>query len=294
VPHFFSNKKLIILLVSIIFLVALIGFSMREREQLTMPEQILMDVIGWTQTVFYKPANKIAGFFENFSELKSVYEENKILKARLNEYAELSVTVKDLREENQNLRDTIDKADSLREYIIRHAMVVARSPEKWYQNLYIDKGELAGVKKDMAVISPQGFIGKIESTSKFYSTVELISNADPTNRISAVIKSKEEDVFGLIEGYDPQSKVLLFKIMSVNTDIKVLEGDKVVTSGMGGVFPAGLIIGEVEKVVPDEVDLTKIAYVKPAANLYEISDVMVVERKELTIDPENTEGEGIE
>lgn len=294
VPQFFSNKKLIILLVSIIVLVALIGFSMRDREKLTMPEQFVMDVVGWTQSVFYKPANKIAGFFENVSELKEVYEENKILKARLNEYADLAVSVKDLEKENESLRATIDKAESLRKFTIRHATVIARTPDSWYQEVYIDKGELAGVKEDMAVISPQGFIGKIDKVSKFHSTVELISDSDPTNRISAVIKAKDQDVFGLIEGYDAKNKVLLFKIMSMDTDQKIEKKDKVVTSGMGGVFPPGLIIGEVVDVVPDEVDLTKIAYIKPAANLYDISDVMVVERKAPTINTETEESGGTE
>jgi rod shape-determining protein MreC len=294
VPQFFSNKKLIILLVSIIFLVALIGFSMRDREKLTMPEQFVMDVVGWTQTVFYKPANTIAGFFENVSDLKEVYEENKILKARLDEYADLAVAVKDLKEENESLRATLDKTESMRDFTIRHATVIARTPEAWYQEIYINKGELAGIRKDMAVISPQGFIGKIDKVSKFHSTVELISDGDPNNRISAIIKTKDQDIFGTIEGYDSNSKVLLFKIMSENKDLKIEKNDTVVTSGMGGVFPPGLIIGEVIEVVPDEVDLTKIAYIKPAANLYEISDVMVLERTAQTIDPESEKSEGTE
>ena len=76
-PQFFLNKKLIILLISIIFLVSLIGFSLRERDELSWPEQFMKDSAGFVQTIFHKPASAIAGFFENLSDLRNTYEENK-------------------------------------------------------------------------------------------------------------------------------------------------------------------------------------------------------------------------
>ena len=68
-PQFFLNKRLIILLVSMIILVALIGFSLKEREELTWPEQFIKDTTGWAQTLVSRPANYIAGFFENVKDL---------------------------------------------------------------------------------------------------------------------------------------------------------------------------------------------------------------------------------
>jgi rod shape-determining protein MreC len=290
VPHFFSNKRLIILLVSLIFLVALIGFSMRDRENISVPEQFVMDVVGWTQSIFYKPANYVAGFFENISELKNLYEENKLLKSRLDEYAELSVSVRQLEKENESLRKVIEKEDSLRGYRIRHATGIARSPDRWYKDIYIDKGKQSGIKENMAVITADGFIGKINKVSPFHSTVELLSDSDPMNRVSAVVEG-DDSVFGIIGGYDAEKKALLFK--DISNDVKVEEGEMVITSGMGGVFPEGLIIGEITAVVPDEFAYTQTAYVEPAADLYDISDVMVLERELNTInDIELSDEEG--
>ena len=79
-PHFFLNKRLILLLVSIIILVALIGFSLKDRQSLTWSEQFVKDSVGWVQSIFHQPAQYVAGFFENVQDIKNTYEENKILK----------------------------------------------------------------------------------------------------------------------------------------------------------------------------------------------------------------------
>jgi rod shape-determining protein MreC len=76
-PQFF-NKKLLLLLVSIIVLVALIGFSLREREELTWPEQFLKDTTGWVGNVFNKPVSGITGFVGGLKDLQHTYDETKI------------------------------------------------------------------------------------------------------------------------------------------------------------------------------------------------------------------------
>ena len=98
-PQFFLNKRLIVLLVSIILLVALIGISLKERNSLTWPEQFVKDTVGVVERVFQKPAKYVAGFFENVEDVKRTYEENKELKAKLDNYAGLSGKVKQLEDD---------------------------------------------------------------------------------------------------------------------------------------------------------------------------------------------------
>jgi rod shape-determining protein MreC len=275
-PQFFSNKKLIVLLVSIILLVALIGFSMREREQLSLPEQFIMDSVGWMQSLFYHPAQLVAGFFENIEEIKYVYEENKLLKSRLEDFVKLSVETNQLRSENKRLMELIGKETSMRDYVIRHATVIARTPEGWHDFFTINKGAQDGVAAKMAVITSKGLIGKIKEVSPFSSTVQLLTDVDRTNRISAIVDG-DESAFGLIEDYDVENKKLLFK--KIPSDIQVEVGATVVTSGLGGVFPRGLVIGTIIAVESDEYGATQMAIVEPAANFYNIEHVMVIERE---------------
>ncbi|KAF6510199.1 Rod shape-determining protein MreC [Geobacillus stearothermophilus] len=274
-PQLFGNKRLIFLLVSIVILVMLIGFSLRSREELTWPEQFVKDTVGFVQLLFGKPAQQVAGFFENVSDLRRTYKENELLKARLEEYAALETEVEALRQENERLRALLDKKESLRDFVSIQATVIGRNPDRWRETIIINKGEQHGVKKDMAVITPAGLVGKVQHASQFTSTVQLLSALDQNNRISAYVQGNE-NVFGLIEGYDSKRRELI--LGEIPIDAKVKEKQKVLTSGLGGVFPKGLPIGEVTEVKPDQYGLTQVIYVKPFANLYDVDDVMIVKR----------------
>jgi len=275
-PKFFLNKRLIILLVSLMVLVALIGFSLKDRSELTWMEKFVKDTVVFMQSIVHKPAQLVAGFFENVNDLRHTYEENKRLKAHLEQYVLLQSEVESLKKENERLRELLDKKESLRDFVAIQATVVGRNPDRWEETLIVNKGSQHGVEKNMAVITPQGLIGKVRSVSPFSATVQLLSAKDRQNRISAFIQG-DENVFGLIEGYDEEREALLLK--RIPYDAKVEKGQRVFTSGLGGIFPKGLFIGEIEEVVADEYGLTQIAYIKPAANFYDIDDVIIVKRK---------------
>lgn len=275
-PQFFKNKRLIILLVSIIILVALIGFSLSDREKLTMPEQVMKDTTGFIQHAFSKPANYVAGIFHNLHDLQNTYAENKELKARLDDITRLEIEVQELSAENKKLSEIVDKKEDYRKFEPLQATVIARTPDQWQEQLTIDKGSIHGVEKNMAVISAQGLIGKVKHSQQFTSTIQLLSTTDPKSRISAAVLGSAEEVYGTIEGYDDKKKMLILK--SVRSEDKMEEGQDVITSGLGGVFPKGLPIGKVTEVFPDQYGLTQAAYVKPFADFYSMSHVMVVKR----------------
>lgn len=277
-PPIFSNKRLIVLLASIIILVALIGYSMKEREQELWPEQFFKDTIGWFQEIFYRPAQYVAGFFENIENLRMVYQQNQILKARLDEYAELAEEVKALRERNEELQAILKKTKEadLSDYTIYHAAVIARSPDRWNEQITVNKGKQDGIRRHMAVITADGLIGKVDTVAPFSATIQLISDPNRKNLISAVIRKNQKEIYGMIEGFDPETKSLL--LTGILPEAPVKKGDRVVTSGLGGVYPAGLIIGKVKRVKPDQYGLTKTAFVEPAANLNHFYHVMVVDR----------------
>lgn len=273
-PPFFRNKRLIIILVSIIVLLALIGSSIRKRDHLTLPEQILKDTVGWVQNVFHTPAQFVSDFFGNIHEIKQTYHENEVLKARLSEYKDLLYQVQALKKENGELRKLLDKSDNMNGYKPIQATVIARSPERWSKQLTINKGMQHGVRANMAVITSDGMIGKVQSASQFTSSILLLSGFDRMNQVSVVVPG-DKNIFGLIEGYNEDKKDL---VLNIPFDADIQKGQMVVSSGMGGVFPKGLMIGIIEKVEMDRFSLTQTAYVHPSADLYEINNVMVVDR----------------
>ena len=129
-PQFFLNKKLIFLLISIIILVALIGFSMREKENVSWPEQFVRDSVGFVQQIFHTPTQYVVGFLEDIKDLQNTYEENEKLKARLDEYLNLQTEVERLKDENEELRENLDVQDDYSKYSPIQATVIGRNPDR--------------------------------------------------------------------------------------------------------------------------------------------------------------------
>ncbi|CAM3110348.1 rod shape-determining protein MreC [Filibacter tadaridae] len=280
-PRFFSNKRLILLLVGIIVLVAMISFSLRDRQHASLPEQIVKDVVGFGQSFFSKPAHYITGVIENIDGILNTYDENKTLKSRLSEYASGQAELADVRSENERLREIIGKEDNLRDYEPVHATVISRNPDQWEEKIIVDKGEVHGVGKNMAVITANGLVGKVILVNKFTSTIELLSTENRNFRVASVIPGKKS-AFGLIEGYDPARGELIMKRIDSNFDVEV--GQKVISSGLGGIFPQGLLIGEVTEISTDDYGLTKLAYIRPAANFAMLDHVIIAKRTSVIVD----------
>ncbi|UFT97921.1 rod shape-determining protein MreC [Radiobacillus kanasensis] len=289
---FFRRKRLFIILIGFIILVGLIGFSFRDRDKVSTVEEFLHDSVGWLQGIVHRPVEFTTGLFENIDEIKTAYKENQLLKERLAQYKNLIHENQELKQENEELLSTLDKTNSLRDFAAIQASVLARSPEKWFEQVTINKGKQDGVKANMAVITGEGMVGKIQTSSEFTSTVQLLSGFDLSNRISVTVKreGQKNGVPGLIEGFNKEKNALLLKEIEYNSDLK--KGDAVLSSGLGGMFPKGLPIGTIEEVAPDKYGLTQIAYVTPAADLKDLDHVIVVDRlMEETDTDEAVEGE---
>lgn len=280
-PRFFANKKLILLLVGMIFLVALISFSLRDRYNATFPERIIKDTVGVVQSFVMKPTNYIVGIFSNIDALLNTYEENKRLKARLEDFAVLQSELVDVTSENDKLRALLEKKESLKAYDALQATVIARNPDQWEEKLILDKGSVHGVKQNMAVLTASGLVGKIIQVTPYTSEVELLYTNNPNYRVAAMVQG-EIEVYGLIEGYDEKRNELIMKRIDSSFDVK--KGEKVVSSGLGGIFPKGVLIGEITEVSTDDFGLTKMAYVKPSADFSLIENVVIAKRTSTVID----------
>ncbi|AVK84131.1 rod shape-determining protein MreC [Lysinibacillus sp. B2A1] len=280
-PHFFFNKKLILLLVGMVFLVALISFSLRDRTNATLPEQIIKDTVGVAQSIVAKPANYITGIFNKIDSLLNTYEENKRLKARLEDFAVVQAEAADLKLDNKKLQELIDKSESLKDFNPIHATVIARNPDQWEEKIILNKGSSHGVEKNMAVMTAKGLVGKIILVTPFTSEVELLYTNNPNYRVSAMVLGDKE-AYGLIEGFDKERNELIMK--RIDSSLTVKEGQQVVSSGLGGIFPKGVPIGEITEVSTDDFGLTKMVYVKPSADFSILDHVVIAKRTSTVID----------
>ena len=277
-----KRKKLelryIILIVTVIFifLVAILSYSLKTNKQLSTFESIVKDVVVEIQKITYMPVKNFNTVISDYKSLKKVLEENKILKSNVDKIESLEAENNELKQEINDMKNELNIEHVLSDYDYLNATVVSRNASTWYNNLTIDKGSHNGIKEGMVVINSTGVIGKTTNVSTFSSDVKLITTTDTNNKISVTIQSNGKKLTGLINGYDYKTKNLEIEGIS-NTDT-VSVGDQVYTSGLGGVFPSGILIGKVKSITTDVYDLSKIINVEPSANFEDINYVTVLKR----------------
>ena len=172
----------------------------------------------------------------------------------------------ELERDNQMLRDLLGFVQRFPNKLIS-CEVIGRDSTGWWQTARLDKGTLAGVAEARAVITPEGLIGRTESVSDRTADVLLLS--DPACKVS--VRLSRTGVFGVAEGLGAkpgEQPVCRMDYILQTADVQ--EGDEVVTSGLGGLFPKGLLVGRVAKVEMHEAELYQTAWIDSAANLGEL------------------------
>jgi len=278
---FMGNKRLLFLMLALILFFILMGMTLGGRAGFTWPEKFVKDTVAWTQSLFYKPAGYVAGFFEDIGKLRVIYEENKRLKMTLTQYARDTQRLNDLEAQNKRLKEALDFTEHQKqanEYRYRIAEVVAANTvDPYTSTLMINLGEEDGIKKDMAVMTIDGLIGRINSVTPFTSNVQLLTDirdSDTNSKaIVATALGREADSFGVIESYEKG----LLVMTRVDQNDKMAVGDTIITSSYGQVFPGGIPIGKVVSREMGDFGITHKVMIEPFASFAKLREVFVVE-----------------
>ena len=183
----------------------------------------------------------------------------------------------ELRKEIEELKQLNDLSSTLTDFEKVSATVIERNRMYWFNTITINKGRKSGIKEDMAVVSKSGLIGRIYKVSSTTSEIKLITTSDVNHKISVRIESDAETIYGIMSGYNEKDNAL--QVTSVNKDMDDLENSLVYTSGMGGIFPSGILIGKVKGIKKDKYDVSKVIEVEPTTNFNDVRFVNVLIRK---------------
>lgn len=185
---------------------------------------------------------------------------------------------KELEAEIQELKEALELNKTLTEYDPVNATVLSRNRSYWFNTMTIDKGTSSGIKENMAVITKNGFIGKITKAYANSSEIKLITSDDLNFKVSVSIRSNGNDYYAIMNGYDAEKGYI--QVSGIDKTTMINKGDIVLTSGLGELFPAGIYVGEVEEISNDKYNLTKTLYIKTKQNFNNIHYVTVLKVKE--------------
>lgn len=267
----FGKKSIIVVLVLFI-IIAVVGWAWRQRDSLpfiTKPLQIvaapfeygassIMDTLSSTFHI-------VDISLKNRIEWESLEKENAELKERSVDYDEILA-------ENKRYRELLDFKAAHRQFNVRAGSVISRDYGTWSNTMVIDIGSEDGIEENMAVVTPAGVVGFISDVYPHSSRVQLLT--DPRTSIGAIVQRPESRVSSVVRGNgnvptEPQ-------FVNIAKDADILEGDTLVTSGFGSIYPKGLYIGTIVSIHQDDNDFVKYAVIRPGVDFSKLEEVFVI------------------
>ena len=200
------------------------------------------------------------------AELEKLRTENEQLRIEVQQTRELA-------RENGALRDAVSWQKKL-PWKTRVAQVVTRDPENWWRSLQINLGSRDGLVKDLPVITPSGLVGRVQEVGPHYSRVVLLG--DPQCPVAAVVDNTARDTGMISPGEATVLDESIVEMTYITRPSQAIPGQKVFTSGLGGIFPKGIPIGHITDTNSVGYGLYLEARVKLTANLQELEEVFVL------------------
>lgn len=256
----------ILLLVGIVLIVGLLMLASMLGDRFGTPHQLTLDFIGPLQSAVTRTISGVSSLKNDYVALWSVRAENKRLQTLVDKYL---VELGEYREGYStylHLEELLAFKEKL-SFEPLAARVVGKEPAYWYQTIVVDRGRKDDVLEGMVALSPHGVVGQVIHTGEHYSKI-LLANA-PSSAIDAMIQKNRTR--GILKGAGEKGYVLHYVLK--NADVKV--GDRIVTAGIGGVFPAGIPLGEVSRIHKKRRGMFQEIEVKPHVDFQKLEFVFI-------------------
>ena len=271
----FTNRIFILVLI-VVLLLALVAVSYGEKKGVNIVSNIVSVPAAPLQRAVTFMAEKINGFFGYFEDVKATKEENEQLKQKISELEKENRDIDRLTRENEELKDALNFKNQYEEYDFMGASIIAKDAGNWFDIFTVNLGSRDGIMTDSPVITAYGLVGKVSRTDLLSSRVVSIIDIDST--VSARL-SKSRDLIVVRGDMELRSKGQC-RADYIPPDADVLPGDTIETSGIGGIYPKGIPVGKVVKVIKSEGQYDSSAIIEPFVDFQRLEEVIVLKKKQ--------------
>lgn len=267
-----NNKKngiigVIITIIILVFLVVVSNIKIEKWSEVTRP---FTSIANGIQSGIVYLKNKVSGNDSFFIDLENLKKENEDLK---NENKELQQKLREfeiLKAENATLKEYVNLTDKYSEYKTLPAYVIQSDITNYGKIIVINAGKKDGIAVNMPVISEKGLVGYIISVTDDTAKVQTI--IDTSSTVSCAIGTTRDSI--VTRGIIGSNNEL--KASFIPTDATVLEGDNIETSGIGGIYPKGIHIGTIKKVVQTKNITDRYAIIETAVDFSKLETVLII------------------
>ncbi len=263
------NRQITIAAV-VVFLLVVVGlFALTPRNTQRVQSKFL-GVISPFLSTGSSLQQRFTAFQKGLETLDELEQKTSYLTVQNKELKAVNQTLRGLEEENNRLRRALEYRERS-VFNLKPARVVARDAGTWWNTVKINRGFEDGIAPDMPVLTDEGLVGKTTTVAAHMSTVLLVS--DENCKVAAKIEGTQEQ--GIVHGERISNSTtprVAMSFLTKNADLKASQ--KVYSSGLGGVYPPGVLVGSVKEYTTRELD--GYATIIPAVDLTSLEDVFVV------------------
>ncbi len=265
--NIYADKPLLITLILIIILVSLLFINIGNSN-----ESIIGSWIAPVQQKMYSFAGNFSLAVRSIFKPNALSEENISLREQVAELKTELYEMEELKQENERLRESLNVKDSIGDYEYVTAKVIGKAPGGWFTEFTVNVGTADGIEEGMVVLTQDGLVGRITSVYSKYSKV--MSIIEVSSGVPAMIERSRDYcvVSGRASEIGDEGTVMDISYTSASADI--VPGDTVITSGHGGLYPKGLLIGTVMDMVSDSDEI----YVASLVDFVHLEEVTIIKK----------------
>ena len=271
--EFFKSFRFKVILCIAAFFLGVGLYSVSLDGEATLGSQIIGSVLSPIKKVSNAISDKVSLVIDLFIDSEVYVEENRQLRQQVAELNNRLIDYEELRTEVEDLRKFVGiKEENEDMKVSRPGNIISRSANDPYGSFVIDRGKKDGIKLYDPVVTSEGLVGVIVEISRTYSTVRTILSPD----LSVGALCVESRDTGVIEGNLSLAGDGKCKMIYIDKNNKIKNGDLMITSGRSGQFPRGYVIGNVTEVGIEPNGLTAYAVIQPSVDISKINSVMVI------------------
>jgi rod shape-determining protein MreC len=266
------RRKWWLLLVVLVSVFCIVFFAANGRFRVPVSSRAVSLVLSPFQSAVGWVGTQVTYLESEVWDFLTLHEQNKMLRNEVTQLRVQNLQAQEYASENTRLREMLDYKNTATQFDLKAARVIGRESATWSSMIVINRGTVDGVHEDMPVVTPKGLVGRVVEAGPNSSKVQLI--IDPRSSVGTLVQRPESRVNGIVEG-DPDNPTMP-RMVNIPKTADVQEGDVIVTSGFGGVFPKGLVVGIVSRLKIDTGGLLQVAILEPAVDFQKLEDVMVI------------------
>lgn len=255
--------------ITIILLIILVFVSNLKLNKLSYIENAFSNLIMPIQSGITFLKNKISGNDQFFATMDSLKEENDKLKQRNTELEEALRQLEVIQSENTTLKEYLSLTEQYKSYKTVPAYIINKDISNYSSVFVINAGIDSGIKENMTVIAAEGLVGHVISVTADTAKVQTL--VDTSNVVSATLENSKDNV--VCRGTLNENEL---KATYVSTDTVLTEGEKLHTSGMGGIYPKGIYIGVIKKINETKNITDRNFVVEAAVDFKNLETVLVI------------------